>query len=171
MTPSEWLEIHLRGAVGSDQRTARWLQDALDPEQPLEASAKAIEKLRETIEARDSDFFYEIARGLEALNKKEQALLNDPRYHLACAYDLLCDQKGAPTKRELVEMAKRHWAVKQVFRNSLFVIPTMRFNAEKEKEIARSIEQLPVIKWNRYYLELGLDHLPEAKAGPKAKER
>ena len=171
MTPSEWLEIHLRGGVGSDQRMARWLGDALDPEQPLETSAKVIKKLREVFKARDSDFFYGIGKGLETLKKKEQKLLDDPRYHLACAYDLLHAQKGVPTKKELVEMALRHWAVKQVFGNSLFIIPTMRFDAKKEKEIARAIEKLQTIKWNRYYKELELDHLPAAKAGRKPTSR
>ena len=89
-------------------------------------SQEAIEKLQEAVRTRDADFFYEIARGLEALKKKEQALLDDPRYHLACAYDLLYDQHDAPTKKELVEMAQRHWALKIVTNNSPFVIPTQR---------------------------------------------
>jgi hypothetical protein len=166
MSPATWLESHLRGQVGSEQRMARWLQDALAPEQPLEILPKAIDKLREAVEARDSDFFHQIARGLEALRKKEQALLDDPRYHLVCAYDLLCDH-GTPTKKELVEMALRHWAVKKVFHNSRFVIPTQRFDAKEKKQIARAIKQLPTVKWNRHYEELGLDHLPTAKAGRK----
>jgi hypothetical protein len=89
MTHSQWLEEHLHGHPGSDQRAAYQLAAELAPERGLYASIDKFPEIVEKLKARDSAFFYKIARGLDALARNEQAFSEDPRYHLACAYEML----------------------------------------------------------------------------------